>query len=318
MGWGNRGNGHFWRRAPVLPGFLRPSTLLRTVRVPQCSLLSSMSRSWLHTASVLLVAVLVTGCSQNLLRRDTTPAVISLEPPPGVAAPAHTLPQPLASLPEQPSYANLDGRQLEAALARSQTENQLMQEELAAVREQLASTTAQLASSRTVARPPGATSDGSNAGGPSSSAAAAAMQSAISQLSLGDLAIRGDGSVVRIEIPADRLFEDTTANLLPAGVALLTQLAAELERVFPGHFLGIEGHLDTDPIRGDTWESAHQLTAAQAAAVFDFLASRTPLGESQMFLVAHGSNHPVVSNATAAGRQRNRRIECVIYPEQAP
>ena len=277
-----------------------------------------MSRSWLHAVSVLLVAVLVTGCSQNLLRRETTPAVISLEPPPGVAAPAHTLPQPLASLPEQPSYANLDGRQLEAALARSQTENQLMQEELAAVREQLASTTAQLASSRTVARPPGATSDGSNAGGPSSSAAAAAMQSAISQLSLGDLAIRGDGSVVRIEIPADRLFEDTTANLLPAGVALLTQLAAELERVFPGHFLGIEGHLDTDPIRGDTWESAHQLTAAQAAAVFDFLASRTPLGENQMFLVAHGSNHPVVSNATAAGRQRNRRIECVVYPEQAP
>ena len=277
-----------------------------------------MSRSWLHTASVLLVAVLVTGCSQNLLRRETTPAVISLEPPPGVAAPAHTLPQPLASLPEQPSYANLDGRQLEAALARSQTENQLMQEELAAVREQLASTTAQLASSRTVARPLGADSDASNAGLSSSSATAAAMQSAISQLSLGDLAIRGDGSVVRIEIPADRLFEDTTANLLPAGVALLTQLAAELERVFPSHFLGIEGHLDTEPIHGDAWESAHQLTAAQAAAVFDFLASRSPLEESQMFLVAHGANHPVVSNATAAGRQRNRRIECVIYPEQAP
>lgn len=277
-----------------------------------------MSRFWLHTASVLLVAVLVAGCSQNLLRRETTPAVISLEPPPGVAAPAHTLPQPLASLPEQPSYANLDGRQLEAALARSQTENQLMQEELTAVREQLASTTAQLASSRTVARPPGATSGASNAGTPSSGVAAAAMQSAISQLSLGDLAIRGDGSVVRIEIPADRLFEDTTANLLPAGVALLTQLAAELKRVFPRHFLGIEGHLDTEPIRGDAWESAHQLTAAQAAAVFDFLASRTPLEESQMFLVAHGANHPVVSNATAAGRQRNRRIECVIYPEQAP
>ena len=193
-----------------------------------------------------------------------------------------------------------------------------MQEELTAVREQLASTTAQLASSRTVARPPGATSGASNAGTPSSGVAAAAMQSAISQLSLGDLAIRGDGSVVRIEIPADRLFEDTTANLLPAGVALLTQLAAELKRVFPRHFLGIEGHLDTEPIRGDAWESAHQLTAAQAAAVFDFLASRTPLEESQMFLVAHGANHPVVSNATAAGRQRNRRIECVIYPEQAP
>jgi flagellar motor protein MotB len=274
-----------------------------------------MSRLWLLSVTVLFAVAFLAGCSQNLLRRETPPAVISLEPPPGVAAPAHTLPQPLASLPEQPSYANLDGRQLEAALARSQTENQLMQEELAAVREQLASTTAQLAASRTVARPPAATGAGP---GPASAGAAAAMQSAIGQLALGDLAVRLDGSVVRIEIPADRLFEDTTANLLPAGVALLTQLATELQRVFPRHFLGIEGHLDSEPVRGDSWESAHQLTAAQAAAVFDFLASRTPLEEGQMFLVAHGANHPVVSNATAAGRQRNRRIECVIYPEQAP
>jgi flagellar motor protein MotB len=275
-----------------------------------------MSRLRLHTVSALFAVAFFAGCSQNLLRRETPTAVISLEPPPGVAAPAHTLPQPLASLPEQPSYANLDGRQLEAALARSQTENQLMQEELAAVREQLASTTAQLAASRTVARPPAATGGGSGPG--PAAAGAAAMRSAISQLAVGDLAVRLDGSVVRIEIPADRLFEDTTANLLPAGVALLTQLATELERVFPRHFLGIEGHLDSEPIRGEAWESAHQLTAAQAAAVFDFLASRTPLEEGQMFLVAHGANHPVVSNATAAGRQRNRRVECVVYPEQAP
>jgi outer membrane protein OmpA-like peptidoglycan-associated protein len=35
-----------------------------------------------------------------------------------------------------------------------------------------------------------------------------------------------------------------------------------------------------------------------------------------MFVAGHGGNHPVVSNATAAGRERNRRIELVIYPEQ--
>ena len=272
-----------------------------------------MSRPRTITVSVLVTAACFAGCSQNLLRRETGPAVISLEPPPGVAAPAHTLPQPLASLPEQPSYANLDGRQLEAALARSQTENELIQEELSAVREQLASTTAQLAASRTVARPAAPAAGGQAAVAP----AATAMKSAIGQLALGDLQVRLDGAVVRIEIPAERLFDGTTANLLPAGVALLTQLAGELERVFPGHFIGIEGHLDSTPLQGDSWESAHQLTAAQAAAVFDFLASRTPLDDGQMFLVAHGANHPVVSNATAAGRQRNRRIECVVYPEQS-
>lgn len=265
---------------------------------------------------VALLPALLAGCSQNLLRRESTPTVINLEPPPGVAAPAHTLPPVTASLPEMPSYGHLDGRQLEAALSRSQTENQLMQEELAAVREQLASTSAQLAASRAVARPLSST-DG-NAAAAGAAGAAAAMQSAMGQLVLDDLPVRLDGVVLRIEIPDERLFEPGTANLLPAGVAVLTQLATEIERVFPGHFLGIEGHLDSEPVNPERWETPHQLTAAQAATVFDFFATRTPLDEAQMFLVAHGGNHPVVSNATAAGRRRNRRIECVVYPERAP
>ncbi len=35
----------------------------------------------------------------------------------------------------------------------------------------------------------------------------------------------------------------------------------------------------------------------------------------QLFTVAQGENNPRQSNATAAGRAANRRIELVIYPE---
>ena len=275
-----------------------------------------MYRHRVLVACLLSASAVSVGCS-NLLRREQTPAMISLEPPPGVAAPAHTLPQPLPSLPQTPSYSSLDNAQLEAALTRSQTENQIMQEELSAIRQQLASTTTQLAASRVVGRPGNAGDITSSLGTPSAAGAIAAMQSAMGQLSLEDLQVRLDGGVVRIEVPSERLFESKTPNLLPAGASLLTQLAKELERVFPRHYLGIEGHLDTDPLTGSSWQSAHQLTTAQASTVFDFLTTRTPLSDRQMFLVAHGANHPVVSNATTAGRQRNRRIECVIYPEQA-
>jgi outer membrane protein OmpA-like peptidoglycan-associated protein len=37
----------------------------------------------------------------------------------------------------------------------------------------------------------------------------------------------------------------------------------------------------------------------------------------QMFVVGHGGSHPVVSNGTPAGKQRNRRVELVIYPDRA-
>ena len=261
-----------------------------------------------------LAAVCLVGCASNPFRTAPPPPPLSLEPPPGVAAPAHTLP-PSASLAVPPSYADVDGRQLEAALVRSREESQLMQDEIAALRDQLSATSSQLAQSRTVGMPPAFTTGG-GAPGAAASTPTTTMQSAVAQLGLTDLEPRFDGAVVRIDIPADRLFDGDTANLLPGGVALLTQVSGELERVFPGHFVGIEGHLDTAPLPTGTWASAHQLTAARAAAVFDFLTTRTPMREGQLFLVAHGANHPLVSNATAAGRARNRRVELVVYPER--
>lgn len=262
-------------------------------------------------ASVFLCA---SGCSNNPFKTAAPAASLTLEPPPGVAAPAHTIPQ-ASAMPVLPSYENLDGRQLEAALVRSRAESQVMQDEIAALRDQLASTSQQLAQTRSAGMPPTAPTSG-GAPGAAASTPVTTMRSALQQLTLPDLEPRFDGAVVRIDIPADRLFDDSTANLLPGGTALLTQVAGELQRVYPGHFIGIEGHLDSEPLQNATWASPHQLTAARAAAVFDFLTTRTPMREGQLFLVAHGANHPLVSNATAAGRARNRRVELVIYPER--
>jgi flagellar motor protein MotB len=273
-----------------------------------------------------MVIASAAGCANNPFRTaapaPVTPA--SLEPPPGVAAPAHTLPSTAATT-VPPSYADVDGRQLAAALSRSNQETQLMQDEITALREQLASTSTQLAQTRAAGL---AAAGGTTTGRPVSDAAlappvpgapatAATMQTAMAQLALPGVDARFDGAVVRIDIPADRLFEDGTANLLPGGAATLTQVAGELERVLPGHFIGIEGHLDTEPLQNASWTSPHQLTAARSAAVFDFLTTRTKVHAGQLFLVAHGANHPLVSNATAAGRSRNRRVELVVYPERA-
>jgi flagellar motor protein MotB len=273
-----------------------------------------------------MVIASAAGCANNPFRTappaPVTPA--SLEPPPGVAAPAHTLPSTAATT-VPPSYADVDGRQLAAALSRSNQETQLMQDEITALREQLASTSTQLAQTRAAGL---AAAGGTTTGRPVSDAAlappapgapatAATMQSAMAQLALPGVDARFDGAVVRIDIPADRLFEDGTANLLPGGAATLTQVAGELERVLPGHFIGIEGHLDTEPLQNASWTSPHQLSAARSAAVFDFLTTRTKVHAGQLFLVAHGANHPLVSNATAAGRSRNRRVELVVYPERA-
>lgn len=293
---------------------------------------------------VLLPALaLAVGCSNQLFRKPTAATPVSLVPPPGVAAPAATLP-PLGSAAAMPlpSYADVDARQLQTTLARSQDENQLLKDEITVLREQLASTSNQLAVSRSTAggaaapwnvpvapgqsgmppragggqQPPGTPAVTAGMPSPPAGNGPAAMHAAMGQLAVPGVEKRFDGNVVRLEVPADRLFDGGSAALLPGGSALLTQVAGEIDRVFPKHFIGIEGHVDTEPLEQSSWGSPHQLTAARATTVFDFFTTRTPLRQGQLFVVAHGGNHPVVSNATAAGRTRNRRVELVIYPER--
>ena len=252
------------------------------------------------------------GCTQNPFRSAATPAAPGPVQPPGIAAFAPVTASPAP--PPAPSFLDTDPRQLEAGLARSRQEAQVMQDEIAALREQLASTSTQLAQARAAG---GVSPQPAAPAPPPGTMTPLAMQSAMAALSLPGVEKRLDGGVVRLEIPADKLFENGGVNLLPAGSALLTQVADEVERVYPGHFLGIEGHTDTEPLQNASWGSQHQLSVARASTVFDFLTSRTSLKQGQLFLVAHGPNHPVVSNATAAGRARNRRIEIVIYPERS-
>jgi chemotaxis protein MotB len=82
--------------------------------------------------------------------------------------------------------------------------------------------------------------------------------------------------------------------------------------------LGVEGHTDSDQVYGGQFRSNHELSVARATAVYDVLTSQARISPAQLFLVGHGANHPVVSNATLAGKDRNRRVELVIYPEKAP
>ena len=92
--------------------------------------------------------------------------------------------------------------------------------------------------------------------------------------------------------------------------------AAELLATYPEQIIGVEGHTDSDPITGRQWRNNHQLSVARAMAVYDVLLGRSRLQAGQLFIVGHGANHPIASNATLEGKRRNRRVELVVYPEK--
>ena len=83
----------------------------------------------------------------------------------------------------------------------------------------------------------------------------------------------------------------------------------ELERVVS--FMGdvpfattlVEGH--TDSVGSDTYNL--NLSERRAKAVFDYLASRG-VDPARMKSIGKGESEPIADNATAEGRQQNRRV----------
>lgn len=122
-----------------------------------------------------------------------------------------------------------------------------------------------------------------------------------------------EGDVVRVEVPADQLFNGQSAQLRPAALAILDNIATALATKYQRQRIALEGH--ADPRSRGPYNSAHELTVAQATAVFQRLSQQSRLQARQLFIIGQGSNNPRYSNATADGQARNRRIELVVYPE---
>jgi len=213
-----------------------------------------------------------------------------------------------------------DNQELSTLLAQSQQQNRALADQLTTVREQLGDASTQLttlrqdlertnqqatslaetAKRKTVAR---ITANSTRRGG-------------LEEIDIPGCEVRSDGDVIRIELPGARLFEPNSARLQPGASELIESVTRIVVQNYPQQIIGIEGHTSADALPpGGQWHSNHQLSSGQAMAVYDHLVSKGRVPAAQLVVVGHGSNHPVVSNATVAGKERNRRVELVIYPE---
>jgi flagellar motor protein MotB len=213
-----------------------------------------------------------------------------------------------------------DNQELSTLLAQAQQQNRALADQLTTARSQLGDANTQLATLRqdferttqqatslaetakkkTVAR---ITANTTRRGG-------------LEEIDIPGVEVRTDGDVVRIELPGARLFEPGSARLQAGAGDLIDSVTRIVVQNYPQQIIGIEGHTSADAMpAGGAWQSNHQLSSGQAMAVYDHMVTRGRVPAVQLVVVGHGSNHPVVSNATVAGKERNRRVELVIYPE---
>ena len=109
------------------------------------------------------------------------------------------------------------------------------------------------------------------------------------------------------------LFDSGKADLRWSANGVLDKVAEVLKSA-PDQPVGVEGHTDNEPIKHSGWADNTALSLARANAVVEYL-TRQGIDASRLTAIGFGEERPIVSNDTAAGRQKNRRVEIIIMPK---
>jgi chemotaxis protein MotB len=117
------------------------------------------------------------------------------------------------------------------------------------------------------------------------------------------------GLVVRL-LTDKVVFDPGKAVLKPAAEPILSNVsrAINIDRTHP---IMVEGHTDSVPIAGSQFPSNWELSTARASVVVRFMID-AGIDKYRLGAAGYAYLYPVASNATEAGRSRNRRVEIVL------
>jgi chemotaxis protein MotB len=118
------------------------------------------------------------------------------------------------------------------------------------------------------------------------------------------------GLVVRL-LTDQLLFAPGDDVLDGHALPLIDEIARLLKSPSMANRIRVEGNTDSTPISTYRFHSNWELSAARAASVLERL--RTDgVPASRLSLAGYADQHPIATNATAAGRSKNRRVELVV------
>jgi chemotaxis protein MotB len=119
-----------------------------------------------------------------------------------------------------------------------------------------------------------------------------------------------DKGQVSIRLMGESTFDSGSADIRPEMVTVLEKIVSVLNKT--NGDITIAGHTDNVPIKNGHYKSNLLLSMARAAAVADFLISKTSIKPERISTMGYGEFRPRETNLTEAGRQKNRRVEIIL------
>lgn len=116
-------------------------------------------------------------------------------------------------------------------------------------------------------------------------------------------------------------YDSGEATIGPGGYRVLDELVEYLRHAPVDQLIRVEGHADNmeiGPSLRSFFPTNWDLSKARATGVLRYLVEKGGVDSARISSIGYGDTKPVVSNSTDEGRQRNRRVDIVLYSPEAP
>lgn len=130
----------------------------------------------------------------------------------------------------------------------------------------------------------------------------------------GDVKVDQNAGTITVTLPNSILFSSGKATLKSSTNSDLDHIYGVLRQRYSGKKVDVVGHTDTDPIRRtkNLWKDNWDLSSGRALTVLRYMVGKG-VSPKDIRGVACGQSRPIASNANAAGKAKNRRVEIVVH-----
>lgn len=129
------------------------------------------------------------------------------------------------------------------------------------------------------------------------------------ELADSGVSVTRDGDNLILNMPSDVTFASDSETVQPQFYRTLDGVGRVL-KAYPSTLIDIIGHADSDG--PDDYNQA--LSERRARSVADYLVTNGNVRPQRIAIAGRGESDPIASNATAAGKAQNRRVELIIRP----
>jgi len=134
-----------------------------------------------------------------------------------------------------------------------------------------------------------------------------------SLIASGKVKVRRTPRGVVVRLNSDLLFPSGSDVMTAQAVPILSRLGLILQTI--PYRVEVQGYTDPRPIHTERFPNNWSLSVARAVTVVR-LFQVLGVGPGRMAASGYGKYHPVATNATAAGRAKNRRVDVVILAKR--